>query len=280
MTVAVVTDGAAAIPRPLAAAHGVAVVPLHLVVGDDVFDDGDITLAELLDRWDEGVTTSAPSPGEFLTAVSGRGADEVVVLTVSRAMSGTWNAARLAAESADVPVTTIDTETAAGAQALVVLAAADAAAAGADRATVAATAREVIARVRLVAVVDGLDHLVRTGRVPGVAGWAGRQLGLQPLFELRQGRIRRLRPVAGRDAALDRIVGECVGDGPGAGPDGRLHVVAMHADAPDAAETLAKRVRQDVEPATELVVEFSPLMAAHTGPGLVGLAWWWQPAPA
>jgi DegV family protein with EDD domain len=261
MTV-VVTDSGASIPRELAAAWGVEVVDQHV------------------DNLDGRVTTAAPSPGEFLRAVERTGADEVVVLTVSSRVSGTWNAARLAAAESTIPLDVIDTETAAGAQALVVHAAAIAAAAGGDRAAVRAAAIDAIGRVRLVAVIEGLDHLVRSGRVPGVAGWAGRMLGLKPLFEFRQGVARPLRPAVSRDAALTRIIGIWRRSRTAAGPGHRLHIAALHADAEPDAEGLLKRVRDELDaPAgTELVLEFSEVMIAHTGPGLVGLAWWWQPA--
>ena len=72
-------------------------------------------------------------------------------------MSATWNAARIGVSETSVPAVVIDTETAAGAQALVVLAAAQAAAAGADRRAVEAVTLDVVGRVRLVAVIDGLD---------------------------------------------------------------------------------------------------------------------------
>jgi DegV family protein with EDD domain len=281
--VAVVTDSAASIPPDLAAERSVVVVPLHLMVGSTSVSNGAITATELGERFDEGITTSSPSPGEFLDAARRSGGDEVVILTVSSRVSGVWNAARLAADSADVPVSVVDTETAAGAQALVVFAAADAAAAGADAAGVEAAAREAIEGVRLVAVVDGLDHLVRSGRVPGIAGWAGRMLGLQPLFEFRHGAARRLRPATGREAALTRIVGHWRRSYAQVGPDHRLHVVGLHASAEGDAEALRKRVREELAPAlpaTELTLEFSPVMVAHTGPGLVGLAWRWEPPRA
>ncbi len=278
MRVGVLTDSAASIPPDLAAERGVVVVPLHLMIGSASVSNGEITSTELAKRFDEGITTSSPSPGEFLDAVGRSGGDEVVILTVSSRVSGVWNAARLAADSAGVPVSVVDTETAAGAQALVVFAAADAAAAGADAAGVEAAAREAIEGVSLVAVVDGLDHLVRSGRVPGIAGWAGRMLGLQPLFEFRHGAARRLRPATSREAALTRIVAHWRRSY--AGPAHRLHVVGLHASAEDDAEVLRKRVREELapaRPATDLTLEFSPVMVAHTGPGLVGLAWRWEP---
>ena len=279
MNVAVITDSAASLSTDLAAKHRVTVVPLHLMVGGQVVTNGDLSLAEVVERWDEGITTAAPSPGEFVDAVARSGADEAVVLTVASRVSGVWNAARLASATAGVPMSVVDTETAAGAQALVVLAAAHAAASGASRPDVEVAARDAIEGVRLLAVVDGLDYLVRSGRVPGAAGWAGRMLGLQPLFEFRRGSARRLRPATSREAALARILTHWRRSRTQAVPGGRLHVAGLHAAAETDAEVLVKRVKDELAPdapVTELILEFSPVMVAHTGPGLVGLAWWWQ----
>jgi DegV family protein with EDD domain len=223
---------------------------------------------------DEGVTTSAPSPGEVAKAIEDRIDDDgVLVLTIAGTMSGTLQAAHVAASLVDGKVRVVDTETAAGAEGLVVLAAAGAARRGAPLDDVEAAALRVRERVRLVATVDGLDHLVRSGRVPGIAGWAGRGLGLNPLFEFRRGHPKPLRPALSRPAALDRMVAALLN---ARVADARLHVAALHAGAPEPAEQLLERVTADVEPATSFVGAFSPVMVVHTGPGLVGLSWWWD----
>ena len=134
----------------------------------------------------------------------------------------------------------------------------------------------MLERVRLVATISSLDHLVRSGRVPGIAGWAGRRLGINPLFEFRGGAVRRLRPALSREAALDRIVQLVRRDAPADG-GGRLHVAALHALARDVAEDLLARVVAEDRAATAFIGEFGPVMVVHTGPGLAGLAWWWEP---
>jgi fatty acid-binding protein DegV len=96
---------------------------------------------------------------------------------------------------------------------------------------------------------------VRSGRVPGIAGWAGRRLGINPLFEFRGGKVRRLRPALSQEAALDRIVGFVRRSRiEGA----RLHVAALHALAVDIARELLERVSSEAEPATSFVDEFGP----------------------
>ncbi len=270
MPVTVVTDSAAALPSQLAERLGVLVVPLWLHVGRDSFRDGEMPLAELVDRAEEPFTTAAPSPGEIADAMRAGAADgPVVVLTVASTMSSTHDAAVLAARHAAGDVTVVDTQTAAGAQGLVVLAAARAAAAGAERAEVLAVAGSAIDRVRLVATVPDLTRLARSGRLPETARRIGARVGAQPLFELRRGRIRPMRPAFSRRAALDRIVDRCTADGTA----GALHVAVLHA-LDDAAAALLRQRVDELGPASCFVGPFSPVMVTHTGPGLAGLAWW------
>jgi DegV family protein with EDD domain len=275
--VRVVTDSAASLPAELIAEHGVTVVPMRIVVGGQDHPDGELALGEVVDRVREGVSTSAPSPGEFARAIGSVMSDDgVVVATVASTMSATFTAARLAGDGWNGSVRVVDTHTAAGAQGLVVLAAAVKAAMGGSLEEVEGTARAVADRVHLVAAVAGLEHLVLSGRVPGVAGWAGRRLGIQPLFEFREGKAHPLRPAKSRERALERMVQRL--EHSRTRPSDRLHVAALHAMAEDEADELLTDVGEIVEPATSFVAEFSSVMVTHTGPRLVGLAWWWEEA--
>lgn len=275
MAVGIVTDSAAALPADLAAHCRIAVVPMGLTIGTDSYREDEVPLEEVVRRLGEGVRTSGPPPAAFAEAIqeadSGQG---VVVLTVSERMSSTHKAARLAADLHGGQVRVVDSASAAGGQALVVLAASQAARAGAPLQAVVAQATAVSQEVRLVAAVDTLEHLVRSGRLPDLAGRAGRHLGVRPLFEFRAGRARPLRPALSREGALDQLVGHWRRSR----RDAALHLVVLHALSPRAADHLAATVRAEVEPATCLVESFGPVMVAHTGPGVTGLAWWWEEA--
>jgi DegV family protein with EDD domain len=274
MAVAVITDSAAALPAAVAEQARIAVVPLRLEIGEVAYRDGELDREEVFARADQGVTTSGPSPGDVLETLEAHaGQDGTVVLTVAAAMSGIYDTARTAAALFPGKVRVVDTATAAGAQGLVALAAAARARAGGSLDEVEAAARAVIARVRLVACLDSLEWLARSGRVPAAVAWAGRGAGLRFLFEFRDGQAHRLRPAFGDAAAFHRLLALWRESKPASG---RLHVAAMHGLAPQRARELLDAVRAEVEPATALVEPFSPVMLVHTGPDLVGLAWWWE----
>lgn len=278
MVVAVVTDSASALPGALVAKMGIQVVPMRLTIGGDVYEEGQISLEEVIARFGEGVKTAGPSAGELVDVL--RASDTgggVIVLTVSERMSSTYKSALLAAELGP-PSAVVDTGSAAGGQALVVLAAAQAASEGLDLRSVAERATAVRDRVRLVAAVATLDYLVEGGRIPEIAARAGRYLGVQPIFELKSDGIKALRPALSRERALEALLGHWRHSRPG--QSGPLHVVVSHALDTEAAEHLVGAICAEVKPATCLVSSFGPVMVAHTGPGVVGLAWYWDEAAA
>jgi DegV family protein with EDD domain len=277
--VAVVVDSASALPPEIAAGAGLTVVPLRLSIGPRSFADGELPIERVLELTGEAeVKTSAPSPGEwqqvFEEALAA--AEHVVVLTVSAEMSSTYSSARLAASDYADRVEVIDSGTAAGAEGLVALAAAERAAAGDDLDAVVARAVHVMDRVRLVATVSSIDQLARSGRVPSIAGWAGKRLGVNPLFQFSRGAVQPMRPALSRSSALDRVVSSVRSSA----PDGPacLRGASLHALCPDVADRLLAELEQSFDHTQLFVAPFSPVMVAHTGQGLAGIAWWWDEA--
>ncbi len=275
MTVTVVTDSAATVPTDLAEELGIVVVPLRLTIGADDYRDGDVAPDTLLART-EDVTTSGPTPADFLTAIEAAASVEgVVIATVSRDIAqGTFLSARAAASAAAIPTRVVDTATAAGAEGLVVLEAARTAARGATLDEVVAAAQRVVARVRLVATLPDLEHLVRSGHVPQAAAWAARWVGLHPVVEVRSGRITPSKPALSEGAAHEAMLTAWRRTIP-ASP-APLHIAALHSLAESAADALLADVRAAIEPVEAFVGSFGTAMLVHAGPGVAGLAWWWD----
>lgn len=278
--VGVVTDSAASIAPDIASGYRIAVAPLSLDIDGSPSNDDTVGIDEVARLVREGSTvkTAAPTPGAFLSAIErvDEGAG-VVIITVAGSFSSTGDSARLAAGMTDAQVEVVDSGTAAGAEGLVVLAAAQAAAGGASLDTVLARVSEARRRVRLIAEVGDLTYLIRGGRVPNSLGAIGNAVGVRPVFEMKRGNVRPMRPVFSPSAAFDLMISswrKSVRAGH------RLHVAGLHVGAPERAEELLDAVCDQVEPATRFAAPFGPAMVAHTGPDLRGLAWWWEPDAA
>jgi DegV family protein with EDD domain len=275
MSVTVITDSVATLPAALAAEMQIVVVPERLTLGDESYIDGQLSLGEVVARIDEGFTTSGPSPGDFVEAIEKHGSDDgTFIVTVSRELaSSTFDAAHTAARLVDHRVEVHDSRTAAGAQGLIVLGAAERAKQGASLEEVTAETAYVGGRVRLVARLDDLSWLARGGHVPYLAARAGDMVGVKPIVEVRHGRLHTLRPALSLAGASERLLDIWRSSDPG---NARLHIAGLHALGEETAAQLLATIRSEVTPATELIGRFGTVMVMHSGPGLTGIAWWWD----
>ena len=255
---------------------------MTVTVGGRSFLDGrDLTptsFYRMLRDADAPPTTSAPPPARFLEAFVSASSDSeaALCLTVSSRFSASLDSARIAVQEARraIPgfeVALLDSESAVGGQGLIALEALRAARrSGAELGEVVSAARHVIGRVRVVAFVDTLYYLWRGGRVPMIAHAGTALLKIKPVFEMVRGEVRTVaRPRTGRRAAARLL--DLIRDGAGGRP---VHATVMHADALDAAEELKGRI-EAILPCGELYVSsLTPVMGAHIGPGLLGVAYW------
>ncbi|ANY05417.1 DegV family protein [Pseudonocardia sp. HH130630-07] len=274
--VAVVTDSTAHLPPGAARRRGIRVVPLEVRLGDRTARDGvDVTPDELVAALAERnllVQTSRPSPASFAERyreILDAGAPGIVSVHLSRELSGTWDAARAAArEIAPDRIRVVDSRAIAMGLGFAVLAASDAAAAGADVARVEACAASVAARCRVLFAVADLERLRRGGRIGAAQALVGAALSVNPLLHLTEGRIAPLEKVRTRSRATTRLVALAVAAA--GGPGARLAV--HHLGAPERAEDIADRLREELPEASELhVSEVGAVLGAHTGTGVVGV---------
>ena len=278
--VLVITESACSLPMTLCAELGILVVPMWIVRAERSYRDGvDVTLQEVLTWLEHGPpypTSSAPSPADYLSAFEEavrRDAGQILVLTVARWLSAAHEHARRAADRFPVPVEVVDTGTAAAAQGLVVREAARRLQAGWALGEVVEWVKAAGPRARLVAVVRSLDHLHRSGRVPGIAYLLNRRAGAVPLFAIGGGRIRRAGLATNLAAAVRRMVAEVHRAGSRAT---RLHLAVTEAGMPEEAQHLAGALRSEgADPVP--VFPFTPVMAVNTGPGVLGVAYLPEP---
>ncbi|MEV5345439.1 DegV family protein [Streptomyces achromogenes] len=271
--VAIVTDSTAYLPPRAMERHGITTVPLTVVLGDQALEEGTEistrSLAQALQKR-RAVTTSRPSPQVFAETyrrLAEAGADGIVSLHLSAELSGTYDAAVLAAREAPVPVRVVDTGVVAMALGFCALAAAEAAESGGtvDEAVTAAEKRA--AGTSAVFYVDTLDYLRRGGRIGAAQKLLGSALAVKPLLQLEDGRIELLEKVRTASKAIARLEELTVERAGNAEVDIAVH----HLAAADGAAALADRLRARVPGLADLhVSEVGAVIGAHTGPGLLG----------
>lgn len=280
MNVAIVTDTTAYLPASVVAERGIKVVPLHVVVAGHELSEGvDISTAEVAGalRAYKPVSTSRPSPSAFLAAyeeAAAEGATAIVSIHISGEMSSTVQSAHLAAQHSPVPVTVVDSRSLGMAMGYAVLAACDAAAAGASAEDVAAQALARCAASTVVFYVDTLEHLRRGGRIGAASAFLGSALAIKPILALRNGHISALEKVRTSGRALSRLE-ELAVTAAEAAPDGAdgVDISVHHLDSATRADELAARLRERVASAHEVrVVELGAVVGAHVGPGTIAVA--------
>jgi DegV family protein with EDD domain len=272
MGVAIVADSAANLPDDLARELGIEVVPMYLKFGDEVYRDGrDLTPADFYQRLvrdDVVASTSTPSPGDYLEAFQRTGQQEILCVTVASSMSSSHQQALLAAERFGGRIEVVDSKSAAMAEGFVVLEAARAAARSASLSEVAARATDVVRRTRLYATVDTFEFLRKSGRVTKLQAYAATVLDIKPVFGFREGEVVPISRSRTKRKALARIVENAVGEM----ADRPVHLAALHAAARGEAEELAERISARTNVVEKVLTEVTPVIGAHTGPGLVGVA--------
>lgn len=273
--VQIVTDSACDLTDQLATDNGIVIVPLSIRFGDEeLVDRRDLDAEEFWKRCASSPTlpeTSAPPPGAFQSvfeAARDDGYDAVVCVTISAELSsGTHQSAVTAAAAAHgIDVRVVDTRTVTMGQGLVALAAAEAAATGADAAAISDLAAEVALRTRVFGAIDTLEHLQRGGRIGAARAMLGSMLSIKPVIQVSNGIVDEESKQRTRSRSLEYLAGKVRA----AAPLERLAV--CDGAAPDLDKFLG--LLDGIEAHRGLLtVELGPVVGTHTGPGTIGVCY-------
>lgn len=271
MPVVVVTDSSSRLPDDLRRKWRIRQVPLHILLdGVDLRDGVDEVPDDVHLR--PGATTAAATPAElaevYRQALADSGGDGVVAVHLSAALSGTVGAAEATAAEIGSGVRVVDSRSTAMNTGFVALAAARAAAEGADLDTVTQAAAAAVSRNHGFIVVHRLDNLRRSGRIGGAAAWLGTALSLKPLLRIDDGKLVLAQRVRTASKAVTAMIDrgcEVVGDRPAA-------LAVHHVANPDGADAVVAALAERL-PACEpaIVTDLGPVLALHVGAGALAV---------
>lgn len=278
-SIALVTDTTACIPRDQAERYDIEIVPARLDFGEGVLlDTVHITAQAFYSRLRECSElphTMPPSVDSYLEGIvrAGKHASSVLCVIPARGFSAFSDTEReelrLRAAQTGVNAEIIPNTAAAGAQGLLVTATARAAADGLPYEEVLNVYRSVSERVQMLGALDTLDYLVKSKRVPSFASMASSLLNIKPVFHVKHGELKTVARPVSMDGAIQRMVKFMESNLSGRE---NLRAAIMHADAFEKATVMKNAILERFSCLEWYITEFTPVMGVHTGPGLVGVA--------
>jgi DegV family protein with EDD domain len=270
----IVCDSTADLDPAYRGAHDLSVVPLKVIFGEEVLEDGvTIDAAAFYARMRASTLhprTSQPTPAEFEAVFRevGAGGNPVVCTTISADLSGTYASATQArAALPDLDIRVIDSRTAAIGHQAIVRQAVRVAEAGGGVAEVEAVIAEVQATQRLLFTVETLEYLRRGGRIGGARALLGSMLDIKPILELRHGAIEPVDRVRTYVRALDRIAAEATRQ---AEEWGGASIFVAHADRLDVGARVAEQLKS-LANTQVMLTDVGPVIGCHSGPGAIGV---------
>jgi len=275
--IALITDSTNDLPQDVHQEFDLMVVPLYVLWGGDQLREGVDILPEQfykrLQRDPAHPTTSQPTPQDFAAVYQQacqKGAEELVVITISGGMSGTVQSAVEAQKMVDVPVHVHDSKSTTMGLGWQVLAAARARRDGGDAQAMLTAAQAALRTMQVVVVLDTFEFLYRGGRIGNATRWIGSALNIKPLvcvnhengLVVPSGRTRT------RDKGIKLLYETFFGAMDMQKP---MHVAVVHNDALEEGEALAERIRAEAGPVEVLLHIGSPVPGVHTGPRALAL---------
>jgi DegV family protein with EDD domain len=277
--VAVVADSTSYLPPELVERHAISIVPLYVVFdGDRTVPETEIgdyeNFFEDLRRAERLPTTSQPSVGDFTAVYEPLLADgrEIVSVHISGGLSGTPEAARQAKAALERDdrggerIEVFDSTTAAGGLGFMVLAAAKAASEGKNAAEVVEWITAARAELKLWFAIDTLEFLRRGGRIGAASAWIGSTLKVKPILTV-ENEMTPVERVRTSSRAFQRLL-DYARQRHDSGADAWS---AQHIHAPDQCAALIDRGSEVFGCKPTIVSELGPVLATHTGPGLLGV---------
>jgi DegV family protein with EDD domain len=275
MGVKIVTDSTSDLTPALAKEFDISVVPLTVSFGRESFlDRVEISTDEFYRRLSTEETfphTTQPSPNAFLNVYKKLCADTegVLVITISKKLSGTFDSALSAAQLLEKPkcrVEVINSEVTAAALGLLAIWAAKKAAAGLSLDELKKAVTEQAACTKPVMAFDTLKYLARGGRIGKAQGLLGSLLSVKPVLTMSDGQVAPLTRVRSMNAAIDVLYNFAAGHR-------QIDEMAVeYATTPEMADALIDRL-SDLHPRERIYrTTVSPVLGAYMGPSVLSVS--------
>ena len=261
--------------------YDIPVLRSMLLFGDKEYTDfidikAEDFYAQLKENPDLHPTTAQTATGKILEtyeAMRDKGYDELIAITISSQLSGTYDGAVLASNMVEgIKVHVFDSKSVAYPEAKMALTAAEMAQKGKDVPTIIKALEKIRDNHGLLISVDTLRYLVKNGRLSGASGFVGSLLKIKPMLELsKEGKVEAAEKIRTRSKAIARMIEKFVSENP---EDTLEEVFLVHANAFEEVESVRATLLEKL-PSIKTIKDYplTPVVGAHGGPGALALGW-------
>ncbi len=274
MTLKIIADSLGDVPAELVRKLDITIIPIHVLFGLESFRDGlDMTTEQFYTKLVGSKTlptTSVPAPGTFIEIYDkvAKEADEIIVLTISHKLSGTYDTALRASDMMKQKrrIKVIDTMQVIMGEGLLTIQAAEAAKAGVVFEDVVSLIQNNIPRVESRMAFDTLEYLKRGGRIGAATAFLGSILKLNPVLYLRDGEIFPLSRERSRSKAIESLYNFVLSYS-------NIEAIAVEdATTPEEADGLAQRLKAKFPDKPIYRSKVGAVIGAHVGPSVIAVS--------
>jgi len=276
--IGIITDSTCDIPDELIKKYDIAIVPHIIVWGTEQFRDRvDMQPVDFYKRLVTDPiypTSSQAAIPDFLKAYEeqiSKGVKDIIILTVSSAMSGAYHMAQEAAKLVTASVSVVDGKGPTMSLGWQVLAAARARDAGADVKTILSILDDLKNKLVQYVCMDSLEYLQKGGRIGDAIKWVGSMLKIKPLVSINHhtGRVEPVSLSRTHKGIVDQMYNKFFEHFKEAR---NLHIAVLHGNVLDEALALAERIQNEFHPVELIINMTGPVLGINTGPGALALA--------
>ena len=273
---ALLVDSGIDVPPSIIKEYGIYSLPLKIIYKDREYSDGvDIQAEEVYSNLSVEIPkTSLPGAAEaisILDRIKSDGYQNVLAVTLSSGLSGTYNMISLVAkdyEGLDVQV--VDTKNIGIAGGMVAIRAAEYISEGMDFETLVKTVNEDVPDSKIFFCISTLEYRQKGGRIGLVSSMLGTALNLKPIISCNEeGIYYNVAKISGRKRSLDKMIDIATEYA----SKGKLYNLAVvHGGAAEDAEKVKEKLLSKLSKYKNVFEgQISPALGVHTGPGLVGI---------
>lgn len=273
----IITDSTCDIPDALIAQYDITIVPQYIIWGEDQYRDRvDMTALDFYTRlatdpvYPSSSQAGIPDFQRTYEKAAAEGASEIIALTVSSAMSGTYHMACEAAKLVKIPVSVIDGKGPTMSLGWQVLAAARARDAGMNVKNILVMLENLKQKLVQYVAMESLEYLQKSGRIGNAVKWVGSMLKIRPLVSInhKSGLVEPAAMARTHKGLVDLLYHKFFDHLKG---NRNLRVAVMHGNTLTEAEALAERIRAEYDPIELIINMTGPVLGISTGPGALAL---------